>query len=196
MGVKHTLKISLPEKVSDVNELEEAIFEALREAGKELLREELERRDRELIRSSGEGVRPQKRVERNLLSRFGEVRFLRTQVYSREEERWWYMLDQLLGLRPYQRVTPWVERRGIELATLYPYRQAARLLSQEIGYELSHRTLHNWVEREGRKLEEEETKEWERLWEEGVIEEEEREIVVIETDATSIHAQREETDNL
>jgi len=196
MGVKHTLKISLPEKVSDVNELEEAIFEALREAGKELLREELERRDKELIQLSGKGVEPQKRVERSLLSRFGEVRFLRTQVFCPVEGRWWYMLDQLLGLRPYQRVTPWVERRGTELATLYPYRQAAGLLSQEIGHELSHRTLHNWVQREGKRLEEEEAKEWERLWEEGVIEGGEREIVVIETDATSIHAQGEETDNL
>ncbi len=196
MGVKHTLKISLPEKVYDVNELEEAIFEALREAGRELLRKELERWDRELIQSSGEGVAPQKRVERSLLSRFGEVRFLRTQVLSRVEGRWWYMLDQVLALRPYQRVTPWVERRGTELATLYPYRQAAELLSQEIGYEVSHRTIHNWVEREGKRLEEQEAREWERLLEERMIEEEEREIVVIEADATLIHAQGEETDNL
>ncbi|MFQ5886681.1 MAG: hypothetical protein ACE5II_05560 [Anaerolineae bacterium] len=48
----------------------------------------------------------------------------------------------MLGLEPNEREPLGVRRRGVGLSTDHPYRQAAELLGQEIGEEVSHRTLH------------------------------------------------------
>jgi hypothetical protein len=74
----------------------------------------------------------------------------------------------------------------------HPYRQAAELLGQEIGEEVSHRTLHRWVQEEGRRLRREEEARRERVFEGGDTldaEGEEREIVVVEVDGTMLSSQ-------
>jgi len=87
-----------------------------------------------------------------------------------------------------------VRKRGVELACDHPYRQARDLLAWEIGEVLSHRTLHRWVQEEGRRLCREEETKRRRVFEEGDTleeEEEEREIVVVEADGTMLFSQEE-----
>jgi len=123
-----------------------------------------------LAEREGEVIK-KRRVSRHLLTRLGWIRFQRYQI-SREGEGgkvYRYLLDEVLRLKPNQRETLEVRRRGVELASDHPYRQAAELLGQEIGEEVSHRTLHPWVQEEGRKLRREEEakrerKRSERLW--------------------------------
>lgn len=110
-----------------------------------------------------------------------------------------YLLDELLGLKSNQREKLEVRRQGVELASDHPYRQAAELLGREIREEVSHRTLHRWVQEEGRKLYREEETKRERVFEEGDTlppgsceedgEEEEREIVVVEANGTMLFSQ-------
>lgn len=138
------------------------------------------------------------KVPQYLFTRLGLIRFERHKVKYKEEGRFGFLLDDVLGLRPYQGETKWVRRRALELAVEYPYRQARSLLRHEIGDEISYRTIHRWAQEEGKKLREEEEARQEAVF--GRAEKvrgdgKEREIVVLEVDGTLLHSQEKGEDN-
>jgi len=198
LRVKETLEISIPREGLNVNRLEEALAEAFREFQKRVMIRALEEIEKEVLEEEQGRVVRQRigkgKRSRYLCTRFGWIRFSRQKVRYLGEERYGFPLDEALGLRPHQQETDWVRKRGIELACDHPYRQAAELLAQEIGEVLNHRTLHRWVQEEGRKLRGEEDAQRRRIFEEGDIpdgEGEEREIVVVEVDGTMLSSQEE-----
>ncbi|HAL62140.1 MAG TPA: hypothetical protein DCP08_07015 [Chloroflexi bacterium] len=147
LRVEKTLEISIPRDGLDVNRLEEVLLQEIRRFGKELWESVLVSLEETiLMEREGEVIR-KRRVSRHLLTRLGWIRFQRYQVAKEGEEKkvYRYLLDEVLGLEPNQRETLGVRKRGVELASDHPYRQAAELLGQEIGEEVSHRTLHRWV---------------------------------------------------
>ena len=92
-----------------------------------------------------------------------------------------------------------MKRRACELANEYTYREAAALLSAEIGDEVSHGAVWNWVQKSGRALRQEEDQRWEAVFEDGEVfegEGEEKEIVVTEMDATMLHSQEKGREKL
>lgn len=95
----------------------------------------------------------------------------------------------------------WVRKRAYELASAYTYtfREAASLLSAEVGEEISHHSIHRWVQKKGKILRAEEDKKWQATFEYGEVIEsngEQKDIVVTELDATMIHSQENRGRNI
>lgn len=111
-----------------------------------------------------------------------------------EKGKFGFLLDDVLGLSPYQSATRWVR----ELAVEYPFRQAMSLLRDEIENEISHRTIHHWAQEEGKKLRGEEEARQEAVL--GQAEKvpndgKQREIVVLEVDRTMIQSRERGEDD-
>ncbi|MCL0053173.1 hypothetical protein M1M86_01635 [Dehalococcoidales bacterium] len=47
------------------------------------------------------------------------------------KDKFGFLLDDVLGIRPYQTATRWVKQRALELAAKYPFPQAMSLLRDE-----------------------------------------------------------------
>jgi len=195
LRVRETLEISIPLEGLDAKQVEEVVARETREFRKRLMISLFRELERVVLEKKGRRVVKKGRVERYLCTRFGWIRYDRQKVRDEEEEgkRYGFPLDEALGLRPHQEETEWVRKRGVELACDHPYRQAAGLLSEEIGEGVSHRTLHRWVQEEGGKLGAEEEEVRRRVFEGGdTLEQEEgqeREIVVVEVDGTMLASQ-------
>jgi len=204
LRVKETLEVSIPQDGLDMNRLEEILAEVFEEFEKRVVGKVLEEVEKEILEEEQGRVVKKGKRSKYLCTRLGWIRYERQRVRYLEEGRYGFPLDEALGLRPYQQGSDWVRKRGVELACDHPYRQAADLLAQEIGEELSHRTLHRWVQEEGRKLRGEEEAKRRRVFEEGDSlptgsckdegEEEEREIVVVEADGTMLSSQEKGED--
>jgi len=194
LRVEETLEISIPQDGLDINRLEEILAEAFEEFEKRVVGKVFEEVEKEILEEEQERVVKKGKRSKYLCTRFGWILYERQKVRYLEEGRYGFPLDEALGLRPYQQGTDWVRKRGVELACDHPYRQARDLLAWEIGEVLSHRTLHRWVQEEGRRLRREEETKRRRVFEEGdTLEEEEegREIVVVEADGTMLSSQEE-----
>ena len=123
MQVEYLVRISLPDDGWDVNMLEEACWEAGREASQGLFLSALEQRDREVV-ALAEGKEKGK-VMRYLTTRLGVIGFRREKVNQGNGEGC-YPLDRAVGLLPRQETTLWVKKRACELANEYTYRPAGQ----------------------------------------------------------------------
>ena len=140
-------------------------------------------------------------ARRYLTTRLGLITFYRQKLKRQESGKnsYLYSLDRAIRLEPGQETTLWVKKRACELATRYTYREAASLLTAEIGEEISHYSIHRWVQKKGRVLREEEDKRRQATFEYGESYEGEgevKEIVVTEMDATMIHSQEGKGKNM
>ena len=192
MQVEYLATMSLPDEGWDVNILEEACWKAARNAAKELFLQALKQEERTVL-AKVEGERKGE-VRRYLTTRLGLITFYRQKLKRQEngKNNYFYPLDRAIRLEPRQETTPWVKKRACELATKYTYREAALLLSAEIGEKISHYPIHCWVQKKGRVLGKEEEQKWQATFEDGEAfegEGEPKEIVVTEVDATMIHSQ-------
>lgn len=199
MEVKYLATITIPDEGWDVNQLEEACWEAGQKAGRVLFLRALRQIEEKVLTQDLEEKKG--KVRHYLTTRLGAITFYRHKVKQEVEGRGRYScpLDKAIGLEPYQETTLWVKRRACELAVDHTYREAARILSQEIGAEVSHRALHCWVQQQGKNLRQEEDRRWQGVFERGEQVEsdgEEREIVVSELDATMIHSQEKGERNI
>ena len=77
-------------------------------------------------------------ARRYLTTRLGLITFYRQKLKRQENGKnsYLYPLDRAIRLEPRQERTPWVKKRARELATRYTYREAASLLSVELGEEI------------------------------------------------------------
>jgi hypothetical protein len=193
--VRTTVTISINPNGMNLEALEAQIGKAVQHAGGELLLQAAKAIEAQLLEDQP-GLRHSKRRGLHLLTRFGWIRLRRSQVRS-EQGRFFYPLDQVLGLQPRQHDSPWITRQAVALATRIPYRQAAHLLGGFLEEEVDHRSLYRWVQREGAEIVEEEDEQQAEVFEHGVIparDPKEREMVLAEVDGTFLRAQREESD--
>ncbi len=126
-------------------EIEQACVSASRTAGRMALEQVLTRREqrrRRNRRAKGRGRR------RTVLTRVGYVSFHRGRSRRVDGSRF-SPLDDELGLPAHHEASPQVRRRGCELAACHPYREAARLLSAEVGAQVDHRAIWRWVQADG-----------------------------------------------
>jgi Uncharacterised protein family (UPF0236) len=87
---------------------------------------------------------------RSVLTRAGYVTIARGRA-RRADGRRFFPLDERLRLPAHHEASPWVRRRALHLAAAHPYREAARLLSAEVGVPVDHRSVWRWVQAEGTK---------------------------------------------
>jgi len=188
----HTIEVVVSMTVSeedfDVNRLEEGVRQVRDRAGRELFVRALAALD-EMALASHPGAARQRRVERHLDTTLGHVVFTRWRVQSQGGST--CLLDRLLGLPRRTRVSPAVQKRGGELAARLTYREAATVLSQELGTPLRAASVHRWVQQLGAAVEvrelaagAEQTSAW------GPVSAPGREVVVAEIDDTPVRSQQ------
>lgn len=199
MQVEYLVTISLPDEGWNVNMLEEACWSAARNAAKQLFLQALRQEEKRVL-AKAEGERKGE-IRRYLTTKLGLVTFYRQKLKRQEngKNNYLYPLDKAIRLEPHQETTLWVRKRACELATRYTYREAAWLLSAEIGEEISHYPIHRWVQKKGKVLRQQEDEKWQATFEYGEAIEGEgkpRQIVVTEVDATMIHSQEEGRKNI
>ena len=148
--IEVVVRLTISEEDFDVNRLEARVEQARDEAGRELLVKALEALDEQGLENHPQVAR-QRRVERHLDTRLGHVAFRRWRV--KQEGKTTCLLDRLLGLERYSRASPGVKRRGVELASRTTYREAAGVLSEEVGTSLRAQSVHGWVQRMGEQVE-------------------------------------------
>lgn len=146
----HTIEVVVSMTVSeedfDVNHLEERVRRLRDQTGRELFVRALAELDEMALASHPQAAR-QRRVERHLDTTLGHVVFSRWRVQG--AGRTTCLLDRLLGLPRSSRVSPAVKKRGCELAARMTYREAARVLSEELGTPLRAASVHRWVQEVG-----------------------------------------------
>ncbi|HXF73734.1 MAG TPA: UPF0236 family protein [Actinomycetota bacterium] len=144
MQVSVSLTVQVP-STATIEEIEEACVAASRRAGREAMGEIIGRMERargRRARRSGGGRR------RTILTRCGYLTITRGRARRADGTRF-FPLDERLGLAPHHEASPAVRRRGCELAAEHPYREAARLLSREVGAQVDHRAIWRWVQADG-----------------------------------------------
>jgi len=96
-----------------------------------------------------EGWTVEKTDEKTIQFTFGAVRFSRTLMHD-ENGKPHYPLDELLGIRKYQRYSSFVEVKVAELANKSDYREIARMLDEWTAVQISHATVGSIVKRVGK----------------------------------------------
>lgn len=86
--------------------------------------------------------------EKGIIFMFGEVRFKRTLMQDLKGESR-YPLDEWLGFRKRQRLSPFVEVKVAELASENDYRSASDILKEWTAVDISHTTVGNILKRVG-----------------------------------------------
>ncbi len=137
--------VTLDVPTTSFSAIEEACARAGRAAAKEAIVHTLHR----LKAGRGRGARRLRRGRRrSMLTKVGYITFARGRARRPDGTRY-FPLDERLGLKPHHEASPSVRRRGCELAAEHPYREAARLLSEELGTHVDHRAPWRWVQAEG-----------------------------------------------
>jgi hypothetical protein len=170
------------------DEIEQACVKASRAAGLEAIGQVVskveQRRGRRVHRHRGR--------RRTVLTRLGYVTFQRGRGRRADGTRY-FPLDEQLALPAHHEASPWVRHQGCELATHHPYREAARLLSAEVGARVDHRAVWRWVQAEGDERLRARAEAINRLFEDGepppAPEGTVPEALTVGIDATGIHLQ-------
>jgi hypothetical protein len=140
-----TVSVTVEVRSTRFSDIEEACLRASRAAAKEAMVRTVDRIER------GRGSRARKARfgrRRRILTRAGYITITRGRSRRPDGTRY-FPTDDRLGLAPHHEASPWVRRRGCELAAEHPYRQAARLLSAEVGAQVDHRAIWRWVQATG-----------------------------------------------
>lgn len=138
-----TVEVPWPKKLT-LGSLERAVHRAAMKAGRQALVQAFGAWEAELLPETGAR---QRRVRRYLLTRLGPVRFFRWK--TKKDGHYGFPLDRAMGLRSHQTCSTWVWERAARLGTGYPFRQAARLLSDLLGGAIDHRVVWRLLRRAG-----------------------------------------------
>lgn len=143
MRVSVSLTVEVP-STATFEEIEQACVAASRAAGLEAIGNVVLRLEQRRSRRS----RKHRGRARTVLTRLGYLTFRRGRSRRADGTRF-FPLDEQLGLPAHHEAAPSVRRRGCELAACHPYREAASLLSTEVGAPVDHRAVWRWVQAEG-----------------------------------------------
>lgn len=182
-----TVEVPWPKGRPSLGKLEGAIHRAAMSAGRKALVEALGAWEKELLPRAGAR---QRRVRREPLTRLGPIRFWRWK--TREGDRYGFPLDRAMGLKVWQTCSGFVWERACRLAASFPFRQAARLLSDLVGTPVDHRRLWGWLQKAGALRQAELDRARAELFEDGLAPPEGApvEMVVVEVDGVVLRRQR------
>jgi len=141
-----TVSVTVDVSSTRIEEIESAALDAGRKAARQAIEETCERIEASRHRRRRVGTR-----RRVVLTKAGWITIRRGRA-RRPDGTYHCPLDERLELPAHHEATPAVRRRGTELAAVHPYREAARLLSAEIGEQVDHRALWRWVQADGQTL--------------------------------------------
>lgn len=133
------------EGLGNIGETAEALFQMVKESTRELLQVILEATDAAIAEAKAErkasGLRVKERnVKRSLETSLGEITYRRT-YYETAEGEHVYLLDHLIGVEPYERVSKALCAKLVNLAAEMSYGKSVRVGEAEI----SRQTVSNKV---------------------------------------------------
>jgi hypothetical protein len=187
MQIELKIKLKIPNKIKDVNTLEEFVFRERNKIGKMIFVEILKRIEQKRLNSLKKATKLGN-FSCYLYTRLGVIRISRWRVKFKNKT--YYLLDKAINLNPLK-ATNYILKRASELATDYTYRKASFLLSQEITDYIGKDLIWCWINKLGKLLEKKEKIKREAiiLGEEDVFQKSKHPKAIIEIDATSIHKQ-------
>ena len=158
------VKIKIPAKDLTLETLEEMIFDIRQEIGKRAFVEALRGYDEVLAKSRQRGkLKNICKKSKYLHTRVGEIQYKRRLYRDRETGKARYLLDEALKIDRNQRMSlKMVQLMGI-LASIGPYRSAEEQLKRLLGLRWSHEGIRQAVIREGKRIEEQEEKEYRKI---------------------------------
>ncbi|MFH1767659.1 MAG: UPF0236 family protein, partial [Candidatus Omnitrophota bacterium] len=158
------VKIKIPVENLTLEVLEEAIFEIRQEIGKTAFVKALKEYDDLLAKSRERGnYRNICKKSKYLQTRVGDIQYRRNLYKDRVSGKARYLLDEALKIDKNQRLSlKMVELMGL-LVSMSPYRRAQEQLSKLLGLCCSHEAIRRNVIAEGKRIEEREEKEHQKI---------------------------------
>jgi len=135
--------------------------------------------------------------ERTLVARFGEMRIKR-RLYQDTQGNYHFLLDEYLGLMPYQLATPDLQECIVELCAQGTFRSANQTLENLTAGVLSTGTVYSLVKNTAERAIQKEEEEWQAVFERGETVSGGDKVVPIlfcEGDGIWIHLQQEEAEH-
>jgi len=114
MRISETLEVNIPDDM-DIDKLEGCLARETKRFGKQVFGKVLPEMETKKLEGAKGVVNRREKVPRYLFSRLGLIRFERHKVKYKETGKFGFLLDDVLGLRPYQAATRWVRQRALEL---------------------------------------------------------------------------------
>lgn len=131
--------------------------------------------------------------EKRVISLFGDIK-VRRRLYQDKAGNYHFLLDERIGLDKGSHVSPLMKKLAVQGSTDYTFREVEGNMKAVFPWAVSHTTIHNLSGKVAGSYIEEEEKEIEALYEDGVIPETEGKVVpylFVEADGINISLQRE-----
>lgn len=186
MKIELKITLKIPNKLRDVNSIEEFVFRERNKIGKmifvKILKKIEEKRLNNLKKATKLGE-----FSCYLYTRLGIIRIARWRIKFKEKT--YYLLDKVINLNPLK-ATNYILKRAAELASDYTYRKASSLLSKEISDYFGKDLIWYWVKRIAKVLEAKENLRTQSILNnQNLSSQSPHPKAIIEIDATSIHKQ-------
>jgi hypothetical protein len=185
------VKVKIPTENLTLEALEQMVFDIRQELGKTALVNALQQYDGMLRKNRLRGVLKNIRTKTKYLQTWvGDIRYSRTLYKEKATGKPRYLLDEALGIDKNQRVSlRMTEIMGL-LSSAEPYRKVQKQIAKLLGISWSHEAIRQNVIREGKRMEEQEAKEHEKIKQlDYQLPQDLPETVYNETDATYISRQ-------
>jgi len=172
---------------------DEAIQRELKRLGREVVSDALVVLDDRLSQEVPKDWKNVGKEEREVITALGSVR-IRRRVYRDSQRQRHKPLDEVLGLKKYERLSEGVKAKGAYLASEVSYRQAAGMLSWMLDEDINHSRIREIAWDVGTALAEEERQQQEAIFKRGAAIEAGKiaaRTLYGESDGVHIHLQRE-----
>ena len=177
-----------------VEKWEEMVLGWVYQVAREVAVMVLEEVDEELKWGREAGLRVVGRRWRWVTTLFGDIK-IRRRMYRDSRGKTRFLLDEAMGLRRGSQASAGVEKLATYLCSYLSFGKSAQLLAMLMPQGISHTTIHRLVGRVVGPHLEEEAREIEEVYQDGVIPESQGRVVshlMVEADGSSIALQREE----
>jgi len=137
----------LSEELSDLDKLAAELFEDCAEGARLMLQEIIRLRNRQLredkqFRKHEGLVLKEKDRPRQILTKLGTIQWERDYFYDKKESTYIFPLDQMLGIRKYERIGDEITAQLLNRATEVSYARSADIVT---GGAVSRQSVHNHI---------------------------------------------------
>ena len=184
----------VPKLKVDAARWEEEILNWVCSLAQEVAKTLLESLDEDLMKHREGDLELEAVKPRRIVTVFGDVRIKR-RMYRDSNGNYRFLLDDKMGLNKRCQVSPRVKELAVFLSSHLPFQKTEEILRYILPKGISHTSIHRLVARVTDPYLDEEEKELEEVFEDGVIPESEGRVVpclFVEADGTNISLQREE----
>ncbi len=185
------------QNVDNFKELEKKVFGLVREIAREEIINILELIDIELMKNRDKNIFEHKdKKSRTIKTIIGPIE-LERRYYKDINGNYHFLLDEYLNIPDNDRQAPGLKEAAIEMIKDMSYRNSAEKVEKLLGVSTSHSSIHNWVQDLGEKINKEQEKKCQELFElgaipEGIAKRQEVEHMFVEADGIHLHLQEEE----